>query len=447
MNSSFSIFSLEVRGEYDLSLARQRSRQIAALLGFSPLDQTRIAIAVSEIARNAIQYAGGGKVDFRVEANTPPIFSICISDRGSGIADLEAILNRNDFTQNSFGRGIYGARRLCDRFQIESAPERGTTVTLEKIFPKKNLAFATEDLKKISEFCIQSISKTPFEELQQQNQELLSALEELQERQEELVQLNCELDETNRGVFALYSELTDKANELQRAYDLKSQFLSSLSHEIRTPINCIVTLSRILIDGMDGSLNPEQEKQVSYIQQSAEALLTLVNDLLDIAKIEAGKVSIHPVECEVADLFAGLRGMFRSLFTKGGISLIFEEPQGLPALYTDEGKLLQILRNFLSNALKFTEKGEVRVAATVKSETAITFSVADTGIGISLEDRQRIFDEFTQIENSRQKQFKGTGLGLPLAKKLAHLLGGSVGMKSEPGVGSTFFVTIPIVWK
>src|SRR5262249_20502651 len=203
-----------------------------------------------------------------------------------------------------------------------------------------------------------------LEEVRQQNQELLRTLGELQKRQTELRQLNRELEDTNRGVVALYAELDEKADYLRRASEMKSRFLSNMSHEFRTPLNSIQSLARLLLDRSDGDLMPEQEKQVSYIRKAAEDLTELVNDLLDLAKVEAGKVIVRPTEFEAGPLFGALRGMLRPLLThNASVALVFEEPVGVPTLNTDESKVSQILRNFISNALKFTERGEVRVSA------------------------------------------------------------------------------------
>jgi signal transduction histidine kinase len=170
-----------------------------------------------------------------------------------------------------------------------------------------------------------------------------------------------------------------------------------------------------------------------------------VDDLLDLAKIEAGRVSISPEWFEMVDLFAALRGMFRPLLAANTtVSLVFEEPHDVPRIYTDDKRLSQILRNYISNALKFTQKGEVRVRVKRDGDDAVTFSVADTGIGIAKDYQPAIFQDFVQIDSPLQRKWRGTGLGLSLSKKIAELLGGRVGMTSEPGVGSTFFVTLPI---
>ncbi|HEY9834399.1 MAG TPA: ATP-binding protein [Stenomitos sp.] len=446
MAISATILSLEIRFEQDVVMTRQRARQIAELLGFDAQDQTRIATAVSEIARNAFQYAKGGRVEFRVEGESPQSLLICIRDKGAGIANLNSILEGRYTSATGLGLGIIGSKRLMDRFEIESSPSHGTTVQMGKPLPKRAPVVNGPRLAQIADELVQRSPSNPLEEIQQQNQELLRALAELQKREEALTQLNRELEDTNRGVVALYAELDEKADSLKRANELKTRFLSNMSHEFRTPLNSVMSLSRLLLDRMDGELTSEQEKQVTFIRKAAEGLSDLVNDLLDLAKVEAGKIVVQPDNFEVSELFGTLRGMLRPLLAhNSSIALVFEEPRDILTLYTDEGKVAQILRNFISNALKFTPIGEVRVSA-VRVGNTITFSVADTGIGIAAEDRERIFEEFVQVDSPLQRQVKGTGLGLPLSRKLAELLGGNVWVTSTMGVGSTFFASIPLVY-
>ncbi len=261
---------------------------------------------------------------------------------------------------------------------------------------------------------------------------------------EQIEAMQSELDETNRGVVALYAELDTQAQQLQRATDLKSRFLAYMSHEFRTPISAVRSLSRLLLDRVDGPLTVEQEKQVRFIESTAEEFAEMVNDLLDLAKVEAGRVEISPAWFEMVDLFSALRGMFRPVLTNPEVTLVFEEPQHASRLYTDDKKLSQILRNFISNALKFTLRGEVRVSTQENEDETITFAVADSGIGIDPQFHAAIFQDFAQVDSPIQKRLRGTGLGLSLSKQLAELLGGTVGLRSELGSGSTFFVTIPL---
>jgi len=445
---SWSIISVSIRYERDTVAARQRARQIARLLGFDQLAQTRISTAVSEIARNAFNYAGGGRVEYLLEGRTAPqLFIIRVSDSGPGIAALDEILDGQYQSPTGMGLGIIGARRLMDQFQVESIPGRGSTVVMKILLPSHSPVLTGEDLSRISAVLASETSEDPMQELRHQNQELLSALEDIRTRQLELARLNRELEDTNRGVVALYAELDEQADHLRRADELKSKFLSNMSHEFRSPLNSILALSGLLLAGADGPLNSDQNQQVGYVRRAAQDLLELVNDLLDLAKVEAGKVDVKPVEFESANLLGALRGMLRPLLLNQSVDLVFDDVSHIPALYSDEGKVSQILRNFISNALKFTEKGEVRVSAAMASEDEVLFSVTDTGIGIAPENRELIFQDFSQIDHPIQRRVKGTGLGLPLSKKLASLLNGKVGVESEPGLGSTFTLRLPLRYR
>lgn len=442
---SLAIVNVLIERERDLVFARQRTRHVAQLLGFESQDQTRIATAVSEIARNAFRYAGGGRVEFALEGKTPPqVLLITIRDTGPGIANLQAVLDGQYRSATGMGLGIIGAKRLMDGFEIGTGAS-GTEVQLKKLLPRGAGVIKAPDVARIADELAKAPPQDAYEEIQRQNQELLSTLEELRRRQDELLRLNRELEDTNRGVVALYAELDEKADHLRRADELKTRFLSNMSHEFRTPLNSILALSELLLGRADGDLTPEQEKQVSFVRKAAEGLSELVNDLLDLAKVEAGKTVVRPVEFTVPDLFGALRGMLRPLLTTSSVNLVFEDPEGLPVMHTDEAKVSQILRNFISNGLKFTEQGEVRVRAEADDRNElITFSVHDTGIGIAPDDQERIFQDFTQVDSPLQRKARGTGLGLPLTRKLADLLGGSVSVSSELGRGSVFSVTLPV---
>ena len=440
------ILSAVISNELDVVGARQRARQIAALCGFGVQDQVRIATAVSELARNVWNYALSGKIHFAIDGSTAPqVLSIRIEDRGPGIEQLDRILAGEYHSTTGMGLGILGARRLMDRFHIHSVPGKGTDITLQKLFPREAPLLDGPKIGAMSGSLQALPSDITLSEVQQQNQELMSTLAELKTRQDDLLQLTRELEDTNRGVVALYAELDEKADHLRRADQMKSRFLSNMSHEFRTPLSSIRALSKLLLDRVDGELSGEQEKQVMFILQSAVGLNDLVNDLLDLAKIEAGKVDVHANTFNVGDLFSALRGMLRPLLVSESLNLTFIDPDPALEMHTDEGKLSQILRNFISNALKFTEAGAIIVSATpLPGDGAIRFSVSDTGLGISSDDQKLIFEEFSQVENHLQRRVKGTGLGLPLCRNLATLLHGSVAVQSTPGVGSLFSVTLPV---
>ena len=431
----------------DVVGARQRARQLAELLGFDGREQTRVATSVSEIARNAFRYAGGGRVEFEIEGETAPqLLVIRIVDEGPGIARLDEVLDGTYRSTTGMGIGLIGSRRLMDRWEIRSVPGEGTRVTLGKLLPEGAPVVTPLAAGKLVSRLAALPHATTLAEVQSQNAELLGALAELQDKQDRLLELARELEDTNRGVVALYAELDEKAAHLRQADEMKSRFLSNMSHEFRTPLNSVRALCSVLLARMDGPLTAEQETQVKFIVKAAEDLTELVNDLLDLAKIEAGKVDLRPAPFEVEELFSALRGMLKPLLVTDKVDLVFEAAPGLPTMHTDESKVSQILRNFISNALKFTENGSVRVSARAMGE-AVLFSVRDTGIGIAPEDQELIFEEFTQVPSALQRKVKGTGLGLPLCRRLATLLGGEVSVESEPGKGSTFHARLPMTYR
>ena len=267
---------------------------------------------------------------------------------------------------------------------------------------------------------------------------------ELAAREADIAALREELEETNKGVVALYAELDDKAAQLRDANELKSRFLSYMSHEFRTPLTSMTSIAGILLSRLDGPLTPEQQKQVEFIRGSTRELTEMVNDLLDLAKVEAGRITISPEWFEMVDLFAALRGMFKPIVATSSVSLVFDEPEGEIKLYSDDKKVSQILRNFISNALKFTPEGEVRVSARMLDSDHIEFAVSDTGIGIAPEHIPNLFKDFVQLDVRLQKRLRGSGLGLSLARKFAEMLGGRVAVESHLGKGSRFSVVLPV---
>jgi signal transduction histidine kinase/response regulator RpfG family c-di-GMP phosphodiesterase len=269
---------------------------------------------------------------------------------------------------------------------------------------------------------------------------------ELLRRANELMRLNRELEESNRGMRSLHAALDEKAESLQRASEVKSRLVANVSHEFRTPLHSILGLSKVLLNPLNGPLNPEQEKQVHFIRTSAEALYALVNDLLDLSKAEVGKSVLRHTRFKAGEFMVALRGMMRPLLpSEAPVELVFPEPPEGLELETDEAKLSQVLRNLVSNAVKFTERGTITVTASQGPRDTVCFSVQDTGIGIPPEYQERIFEEFVQVDTPMNRKVKGTGLGLPLARRLSEMMGGTLTVRSTPGEGSTFTVTLPRV--
>jgi len=424
------ILAVSLGNEQDVVLVRQRARQVSNLLGFSQQDQVRIATAVSEVARGAAQPGAGGRATFLIRDDLGRQYLEVTIGTGTG---ARAALPDD---------AVVTAHRLMDECDVAQG-----ALTMRKLLPPQSRV----DNARLSEIAAQLAKDSPvantYRELELQNRELVATLAELRERQEDLLSLTRELEDTNRGIVALYAEIEDKAERLRRADEMKSRFLSNTSHELRTPLSSIRALAKLLLDRMDGDLTPEQERQVRFIEAAAADLSELVNDLLDLAKIEAGRVEVQRAPVVVDNLFRALKAMLRPLVDEARVDLIVEPCDYAEAFESDEGKIAQVLRNFISNALKFTEQGAVRVSAFHDpAADTITFAVADTGIGISPDNLQLIFEEFSQIEHPLQRRSKGTGLGLPLCRKLADLLGGRVDVVSRPGAGSTFSLVLPRVF-
>ena len=441
---SIRFLALFIESELDVVAARQRAREIAGICSFGLQDQARISTAISELARNVFNYAGKGRIEFYIEGDTSPqVLKMLIEDEGPGISNIDLVLSGDYQSTTGMGIGLIGAKRLMDQFSIETS-KNGTSILLYKLFPSGSSVLTPSMIGNLSSKLSQLAPNLSLSEIQYQNRELLRTLDELNARQKQLLQLTQELEDTNRGVVALYAELDEKANHLRRADELKSRFLSNMSHEFRTPLSSIRAISKLLLDRVDGELTSEQEKQVKYILNGAVSLGDLVNDLLDIAKIEAGKSEVKPVSFLINDMFSALRGMLKPLLVSDKLVLNFQQPNNDLELFQDEAKVSQILRNFISNALKFTISGSIDVFVNDTVDGMITISVADTGIGIDEKYLDLIFEEFSQVDNHLQKGVKGTGLGLPLCKSLAQLLDGAVSVESEIGKGSTFSLTLPI---
>lgn len=443
---SLRILKLAISSELDVVAARQRAREIAVNCQFAMQDQVRIATAVSELARNVYNYARTGQIEFLMsQLDDKQALEIRVEDQGPGIGRLDDILGGNYQSNTGMGVGLLGAQRMMDRFEIDTAPDAGTRIVMQKLLPSEVKRITAPMVGELTARLRAQSSDLVLAEVQHQNQELLGTLAELKARQEELLKLTRELEETNRGMTALYDELDEKASNLRRADEMKTRFLSNMSHEFRTPLASIRALSRLLLSGTDGELSEEQHRQVSYILQGTVALNEMVDDLLDLAKIESGKVDVRAEHVDVAELFSTLRGMLRPLLADSTLALVLDPPAPGLSLHTDPGKLAQVLRNFISNAIKFTEVGAVVVRAR-QLDAEIEFTVTDTGLGIDARHLELIFEEFNQVENHLQAKVKGTGLGLPLCRKLATLLNGTVRAASTPGSGSVFTLTLPIAY-
>ncbi len=242
----------------------------------------------------------------------------------------------------------------------------------------------------------------------------------------------------------LFREIEDKSGQLEAANQHKSEFLANMSHELRTPLNAIIGFSEVLLERMFGELNEKQNEYVDDVLSSGRHLLSLINDILDLSKIEAGRMDLELAQFDIPLAVENTITLVRERASRHGISLHREVDKRLGDFVGDERKIKQILLNLLSNAVKFTsEGGRVEVKA-VMADGPVEISVSDTGIGIAPEDQEKIFEEFRQVGTDYAQKREGTGLGLTLTKKFVEIHGGKIWVKSEPGKGSTFTFTLPI---
>jgi CheY-like chemotaxis protein/CHASE3 domain sensor protein len=293
--------------------------------------------------------------------------------------------------------------------------------------------------------------RTANEELEEQSRALRASQAMLENQQAELEQTNSQLsertealDQRNAALRRVQRDLEDRADELQRASRYKSEFLANMSHELRTPLNSALILAKLLGDNPQGNLSPEQVKFAKAIYSSGNDLLVLINDILDISKVEAGKLDVVIEDVALGELARGLESTFKPLAAEKRLAFRLELQPGAPAsLATDRHRVEQILKNLLSNALKFTESGEVALSLSSGPDGGAIFAVSDSGIGIEPVQQALIFEAFHQADGTTSRRYGGTGLGLSISRDLTRLLGGKLSVESRPGRGSTFALQLP----
>ena len=425
---------LEVRDTAGVFAARQLGRGLTAILALEQHDQIRVATALSEISRSAVTAGRTAVITFGIDEAE---LLVTVTVDGEPPAD-----------------GIAAAARLMDQVAADGHVVRMTKRRPPGVRPDPQLV--ADQLAAVQ-------PRSALDELRRQNQDLISALDDLKQQKDQLLLLNAELQETNRGVMALYGELSDeleqtnrgvvalyaeldeKSERLRAASESKDRFWANVSHELRTPLNSIIGLTRLLAEPPPGgaALDPERLYQVELIRNSGGTLLTLVNDLLDVAKAESGQLHVDPAQVNLPALFGRLRGLARPMAEGKPVEVIVSadgDPNTPVTILTDEVALTSILRNLLSNGIKYTDHGEVRLSVRVAGPR-LEISVADTGIGIPVGLHDHVFEEFYQVPGLRRG---GTGLGLPYARRLAAILGGDLTLTSEPGAGTTVVLGLPL---
>jgi signal transduction histidine kinase/CheY-like chemotaxis protein/HAMP domain-containing protein len=293
-----------------------------------------------------------------------------------------------------------------------------------------------------------SQSQALTQELQKQSEELRQTNDELQDKAVLLSQQNRDIEIKNAEIELARRGLEEKAAQLALSSKYKSEFLANMSHELRTPLNSLLILSRMLAENPAGNLEDQQVEFAQTIHAAGNDLLALINDILDLSKVEAGKMDLHLGQLALGDLCDDMDRAFRPLAEEKGLRFTIDRDPSLPlAIVTDEQRLEQILRNLLSNAVKFTDEGSVtlRITASEAGGTDIlAFSVTDTGIGIPDEKLALIFEAFQQADGTTSRKYGGTGLGLNISREIARLLGGEIRVSSAPGEGSTFTLLLPV---
>ena len=441
------LLRLAVRGEPDVFLLRQRGREVAAAVGLDRQDQIRVATALSDLGREVLGRDTPATVEFHVMLDPRPALRIQLTWRGGDAVPESDV-------------GWVSATRLMNDVQADSHGDRRVISLFKHLPPAASVS--RDHLASLRARLAKLTRGSALDELRAQNAELLVTLDSLELKQAELMRLNAELEETNRGVMALYSELSDeleetnrgvvalyaelddKSTQLKEASEAKTRFWANISHELRTPINSIVGLARLLLHSTADPLTEEQRHQIEMIGSSGRTLLALVNELLDAAKAESGRLRPQLAVVNLAQLLAQLRGTLRPTVPMGDVALVIDEPPPSVEIVTDETMLMRILRNLVSNGLKFTEQGVVRLSV-CRDDTAgqWVFVVSDTGIGIPPEQQRRVFEEFHQVPNPLQARTSGTGLGLPYARRLAEILDGSLELTSTVGVGTEVTLRLP----
>jgi signal transduction histidine kinase len=442
------IYSMALRREVDVFAARQAGREVAAALGLEGQDLVRIATALSEVSRDVVA-VGGGEVSFSVPSPALLSIEVVTSQPAPHLSDGDP------------AAGVNAAARLVDSVTQETDETGHARITLEKTLGKR-VALGRSARDALRERVSSNAIRSPLDELRTQNRELIVALEEAQARRDELATVNRELEETNRGVMALYQELSeelettnqgvvalyaeidDKSRQLREASEAKTRFLRNISHELRTPGNSVLGLSRLLLHAQAEPLTEEQRHQVEFIEASAQDLVRLVNELLDLARAESGHLEPTLEDVDLQKMFDEIEGTTAPLVTRPEVTLVVDDASPVGAVRTDRALLAHVLRNLLSNAVKFTEAGEVRMSA-LRDGAVVRITVRDTGIGIAPEDQPQVFEEFFQVRTPLQAGAKGSGLGLPFARRVANILGGDLTLSSALGEGSVFVLELPLL--
>ena len=347
--------------------------------------------------------------------------------------------------------------------RTEELLEQSQKLTQELQSQSKELQQQQEELKRSNtELEAQARTLRQSEELlKEQQEELQQVNEELEEKASLLAEQNAKVEQKNREVESARQALEEKAQQLALSSKYKSEFLANMSHELRTPLNSLLILAKLLTENKEHNLTPKQVEFAQTIYSSGTDLLNLINDILDLSKVEAGKMEVNPVDVPIADITDFVERTFRPVAEQKSLAFAVEVSPDAPSpIYTDGQRLQQVLKNLLSNAFKFTERGSVSLTirradkgrrfasrSLDRADAVVAFAVKDTGIGIPKDKQQLIFEAFQQADGTTSRKYGGTGLGLSISREIARLLGGEIHVESTPGQGSSFTLFLPVQYR
>lgn len=471
-----------IAGLHDVMLGEYNLQALARKIVDYTVNYTQSQVAAFYVANDnaALEFVQGFAAD---EANIKPYISFGEGFIGQAAQNRQIILLDNvpeDLMVLSFSAGAVKPRNIVAIPLYHETKVKGILELASlKPFTENDRAFfkgigssigvilhSVKNRKRLQELLEETQSQSEElqaqhneleninSELEAQTEKLQSSEEELKVQQEELVEANEELEERsrlleerNQMIFEHNLEIQRKAEELEQSTRYKSEFLANMSHELRTPLNSILLLSRLMTENSNQNLSEEQVEYASVIQSSGKGLLSLIDEILDLSKIEAGKMDVVYADVSIEEIVQEMKSLFDPVAREKHLTFETKVDEDVYSIIeTDKLRLDQILRNLLSNALKFTAEGMVQLHVSRAKDNAdvVRFTVKDTGIGISEDKQQIIFEAFQQADGSTRRKYGGTGLGLSISRELTRLLGGELSLHSSPGHGSEFTVSIPI---
>lgn len=443
MGLTVPLLTVAIRQENDILLARQRARQISQFLGFSNGDVARITTALSEVARNAFEYAGGGSATFAIEGQALDRQDLLIRvvDEGPGIADVRAVLAPTFKSRTGLGIGLKGSRALMDRLDLTSVVGRGTTVVMAKRLPWSTAKFGAAEVARLTGELATTGEATPMGELQLQNQSLLNTLQEVTQRQSEIERLSV-----------IAGDARDRAEAAQliaeRSIVVRERFMALTTHELRNPLQAIMGYVELLETELSGSITAKQKDYFARVARACKHLAGITNDFLDMAQGDAGRLTVARHAGAARHVISEASALVAPQAAARNVTVRLSETTDHVMYLGDVDRVRQVLVNLLGNAVSFTPSGgTVDVIAAAESEAPLGVSLAggpwcairveDTGPGIPHDKLGHVFEPFVQLSSEGQSTRKGSGLGLTVSRQLAVLMGGELTAESS-GAGAVF---------